>query len=91
MVALTMTSTASFTSQRMPSNGSPSTPSPDNLSVSEIKELAKSDVSRTKNASPASLLNVAREMLESIPTLESSGELKSALRAYYVVSLYVSW
>ncbi|KIJ55284.1 hypothetical protein M422DRAFT_23895 [Sphaerobolus stellatus SS14] len=82
-----MTSTTSLPSHRLPSNGSPSTPSPDNLSVSEIKELAKSDVQRIKNtASPSSLLHAAQDMVAKSATLESSGELKSALRAYYVVS-----
>ncbi|GJJ11320.1 hypothetical protein Clacol_005552 [Clathrus columnatus] len=83
MVALTMTSTK--ISPRLTANGGPPS-SPDTMSVSEIKESAKSSVQRIKNASAQNLLKAAKDQSTNASLEENSGDLRSALRAYIMAS-----
>lgn len=89
MVAVTMTSTSSG-SERLPptlSNGTPSSSvSTDTMSVSELKDQAKSNVQRIKGASALSLLKTAKEQSAIASRQENEGDLKSALRAYIMAS-----
>ena len=94
MVAVTMTSTTSSASDRPPpalTNGAPSSSlSTDTMSVSEIKDQAKSNVQRIKGASALSLLKAAKDQSTTASVQEGTGDLKSALRAYIMASRSVS-
>lgn len=85
MVALTMTSTTK-TSPRLPASNGPSSGPMDIMSVSEIKEQAKSSVQKIKNASAPTLLKVAKDQSTTASLEEKSGDLKNALRAYIMAS-----
>lgn len=93
MVAVTMTSTTS-PSDRLPpalTNGAPSSSVfTDTMSVSEIKDQAKSNVQRIKGASALSLLKAAKDQSTTASVQENAGDLKSALRAYIMASRSVS-
>jgi ubiquitin carboxyl-terminal hydrolase 8 len=95
MVAVTMTSTNTSASERLQpalTNGTPlSSVSTDTMSVSEIKDQAKSNVQRIKGASALSLLKTAKEQSTSASLQEGAGDLKSALRAYIMASRSVDY
>lgn len=85
MVAVTTTSTTAPTSSVLP-NGITTLVSTDSMSVSEIRDQAKSNVQRTKGASVLSLLKAAKDQSTTASFQENAGELKSALRAYIMAS-----
>lgn len=84
MVALTMTSTKTLPAF-VANNGPPPIP-PDTMSVSEIKESAKTNVQKIKSASAHNLLKVAKDQSTTASLQENSGDLKGALRAYITAS-----
>ncbi|KAF8507957.1 hypothetical protein BU17DRAFT_56970 [Hysterangium stoloniferum] len=82
-----MTSTTTQIPTRSPfSNSYSPSGSVDTMSVSEIKDLAKSNVQKIKNASLTSLFGVAKDLSESALVAENQGDLKSALRGYIMAS-----
>jgi hypothetical protein len=95
MVAVTMVSTSTSASERLPpalTNGTPSSSvSTDAMSVSEVKAQAKSNVQRIKNASASTLLKAAKDQSTHASQQENEGDLKSALRAYIMASRSVNY
>jgi len=86
MVAVTTTSTTTPTSHSAFPNGIAASVSTDSMSVSEIKDQAKSTVQGIKGVSVLNLLKAAKEQSTAASLEDNAGDLKSALRAYFMAS-----